>query len=99
MFVRMVFFDGPHLALNSATTRLCIESCNSINVFLLIEYHKEDSCAHKYLLQFGFFHAFFFIVSSFLLLDFSPRNFKAKLKLFLPYKPDSISNPLDSGCI
>ena len=33
----------------------------------------------------------------YLLLDLSPWNFKAKLKLLLPYMPDSFSNQLDSG--
>ena len=42
---------------------------------------------------------FSFIIPSCLPLDLSPRNFKAKHKLLLPYKPVSFSNPLDSGSI
>ena len=43
---------------------------------------------------FVFFFMFSFIMSSFLLL-----GFQGQAKVLLPYKPDSFSNILVSGCI
>ena len=45
------------------------------------------------------FFMFFLIMSSFLLLDISPRNFKAMLKLILTCRSDSFLNTSDSVCI
>ena len=44
------------------------------------------------------FFMFSFMISFFLLLELSPRNFKAKLN-FLLLKPDSFSNPSVIVCI
>ena len=57
--ISCLYWVGSPLALNAAPTLLCIESHSSINVFLSIEYHTEDTCAHKVVLQFDFFHVFF----------------------------------------
>ena len=58
------YWVGHPLALNATLYchPFCIKSYSSINVFLRIEYHTEDTCVHKLVKQFNSFHVFFYNV-------------------------------------
>ena len=55
--ITCLYLVGPPLALNDSSTRKCIESYSSINVFILIEYYTEHTCAHLFY-NLAFFHVF-----------------------------------------